>query len=221
MYALTQGAQFVAIDNQPAATTSLVLSLTPLLVAGFAVVSLAEVPSSRQIAGGVLVAAGAWLYFAGDLGATTVGMVAALVGLGANVSASLLGRHVNRQARLSPVVVTALSMSVGAVLLIVVGIAVEGMPSVSFRAWLIIAWLAVVNTAVAFTLWNLSLRRLSAVESAGINNTMMIQIAALAWIFLDESLGIPEIVGIVLVSMGVFLTQAISIRRQNAATTPT
>ena len=30
---LTQGAQFVAIDNQPAATTSLVLSLTPLLVA--------------------------------------------------------------------------------------------------------------------------------------------------------------------------------------------
>lgn len=219
MYALTQGAQFVAIDNQPAATTSLVLSLTPLLVAGFAVVSLTEVPSSRQVAGGVLVAAGAWLYFAGDLGATTVGMVAALVGLGANVSASLLGRHVNRQGRHSPIVVTALSMSVGAVLLVVVGIVMEGVPSVSLRAWLIIAWLAVVNTAVAFTLWNLSLRRLSAVESAGINNTMMIQIAVLAWIFLDESLGIPEIAGIVLVSMGVFLTQAISIRRNNAATT--
>jgi drug/metabolite transporter (DMT)-like permease len=28
-YALTQGAQFVAIDSQPAATTSLVLSWTP------------------------------------------------------------------------------------------------------------------------------------------------------------------------------------------------
>ncbi|MBK5266459.1 MAG: EamA family transporter, partial [Acidimicrobiia bacterium] len=55
MYALTQGAQFVAIDNQPAATTSLVLSLTPLLVAGFAAISLGEIPAGRQVVGAVLV----------------------------------------------------------------------------------------------------------------------------------------------------------------------
>lgn len=217
MYAVTQGAQFVALDNQPAATTSLVLSMTPLLVVGLAVVSLAEIPSSRQIAGAVLVAIGAWMYFRGDLGATTAGMVASLVGLGANVSAALLGRHVNRQAQVSPIVVTALSMSVGAALLVVVGFAVEGMPSVSLRAWLIIVWLAVVNTAVAFTLWNLSLRRLSAVESAGINNTMLIQIAILAWIFLNETPGTAELVGILLVSAGVLLTQVISLAKKREA----
>ena len=33
MYSLTQGAQFVALDRQPAATTSLLLSMTPLMVA--------------------------------------------------------------------------------------------------------------------------------------------------------------------------------------------
>jgi len=214
MYALTQGAQFVAIDNQPAATTSLVLSLTPLLVAGFAVVALGEVPARRQVLGAILVIGGAWLYFSGDLGATTVGMIAAVVGLAAGVGASLLGRHVNREGRLSPVVVTALSMSVGAALLVGVGLTVEGIPSVSLKAWLIITWLAVVNTAVAFTLWNLSLRRLSAVESAGINNTMMIQIAVLAWVFLDETLGIAEIGGVVLVSIGVFLTQVITTRQK-------
>jgi drug/metabolite transporter (DMT)-like permease len=219
MYALTQGAQFVAIDSQPAATTSLVLSLTPLLVAGFAVVSLGEVPARRQVLGAILVIGGAWLYFSGDLGATTVGMIAAVVGLAANVGASLLGRHVNREGRLSPVVVTALSMSVGAALLVGVGFTVEGIPSVSLKAWLIIMWLAVVNTAVAFTLWNLSLRRLGAVESAGINNTMMIQIAVLAWVFLDESLGIAEIGGVVLVSIGVFLTQVITTRQKQG--TPT
>ena len=209
MYAVTQGAQFVALDNQPAATTSLVLSLTPLLVAGLAVVSLAEVPSSRQTVGAVFVATGAWLFFLGDLGATTAGMVAALISLGANVASALLGRHVNRQAHLSPVVVTALSMAVGAAILVIVGLAAEGIPSVSLQAWLIIAWLAVVNTAVAFTLWNLSLRSLSAVESAGINNTMLIQIAILAWVFLGETPGIAGIGGILLVSTGVFLTQAI------------
>ena len=207
MYALTQGAQFVAIDNQPAATTSLVLSMTPLLVAGFAVVSLGEVPAHRQIVGAVSVIAGAWLYFSGDLGATTAGMIAAITGLGANVGASLLGRHVNRGYQTSPLLVTALSMSAGASLLGLAGLALEGLPAVSARAWLIIVWLAVVNTALAFTLWNLSLRRLSALESAGINNTMIIQIALLAWFFLDEPLGVGEAVGIVLVSIGIFFTQ--------------
>lgn len=207
MYTLTQGAQFVAIDNQPVATTSLVLSLSPLLVAGVAVVSLAEVPSSRQVLGAVLVAGGAWLFFKGDLGVTVVGMVAAIVGLVANVGAAILGRHINRQAHLPPVVVTGYSMALGSVLLVVVGLAVEGVPSISPRAWLIIAWLAVVNTALAFTLWNLSLRRLSAVESVGINNTMLIQIALLAWLFLGESLGPTELSGIALVSIGVFFTQ--------------
>ena len=125
-YALTQGALFVAIDNQPAATTSLVLSWTPLLVAVLGGWSIAEAASKRQLTGTLLVATGAWFYFAGDLGATTAGMAAALVGLGANVGSALLGRHVNRQANLAPVVVTALGMAVGAAFLVAAGVAVEG-----------------------------------------------------------------------------------------------
>jgi drug/metabolite transporter (DMT)-like permease len=80
-YSITQGAQFVAIDNQPAATTSLVLSLSPLLVAALGSLFIAETATRRQIAGALLVAAGAWAYFAGDLGATTVGMLAALTAM--------------------------------------------------------------------------------------------------------------------------------------------
>lgn len=211
-YALTQGAQFVAIDNQPAATTSLMLSLTPLLVALLGGWSIAERSSGQQRGGALLVMAGAWLYFAGDLGATILGMAAALVGLGANAGSSLLGRHMNRQAMLAPVVVTVLSMGVGAVILFSVGVAFEGVPAISGRGWLIVAWLAVVNTAVAFTLWNLSLRHLSALESAAINNTMLIQIAVLGWIFLSEPLGPGESVGIALVSVGILLTQSFAER---------
>lgn len=208
-YAVTQGAQFVAIDNQPAATTSLVLSWTPLLVAALGGWSIAETSSSRQLGGALLVAAGAWLYFSGDLGATAVGMAAALIGLGANVASSLLGRFVNRQAKVPPLLVTALSMALGAAVLASVGITREGMPTLSSRAWAIIGWLAVVNTALAFTLWNVSLRRLSALESAAINNTMLIQIAGLAWLFLDEPLGPGEAAGILLVSAGILMTQTV------------
>ncbi|MCB2223516.1 MAG: DMT family transporter [Actinobacteria bacterium] len=207
-YAVTQGAQFVAIDNQPAATTSVVLSWTPLLVAGLAGRSLSESPMGRQVAGSGLVAGGAWLYFSGDLGATAAGMAAALVALGANAGSALLGRAVNRSTTLPSPVVTAASMGVGAVILVAAGLGAEGIPTVSLRAWALIAWLAGVNTALAFTLWNWSLRRLSALESAAINNTMLLQIAALAWVFLGERPGTLEIAGMLAVSAGVFLAQA-------------
>ena len=208
MYGLTQGAQFVALDEQPATTTSLVLSMTPLLVAGAAAITLAEVPSRVQVLGAGLVAVGAVLYFAGDLGATIAGMIAAITALLANVAASILGRSVNREGRLPAISITAISMGIGAGTLVFVAVGLEGIPTISSGGWLIIAWLAVVNTAFAFTLWNLSLQRLSAVESAAINNTMLVQIAVLAWVFLGEAPGAFGLLGIALVTVGVYLVQA-------------
>ncbi len=197
----------MALANQPAATTSLVLSLTPLFVALTAAVALAEVPAARQLLGVLLVAVGAALFFAGELGATATGMLAALVGLAATVAGSVIGRNVNRGGRMSPALVTAVSMSAGATLLVVVGLVTEGLPDLSPRAWLIVGWLALVNTAFAFTLWNWSLQRLSAVASASINNTMLIQVAVLAWLFLGEDPGLTGLVGILVVSLGVLLAQ--------------
>ena len=203
MYTLTQGAQFVAIDNQPAATTSLVLSMTPLAVALVAGRSLGERPLIRQVIGALLVGTGAVLYFSGSLEATTIGMVAAGVALASGVAASLLGRSANRDLTTSPLVITTVSMTIGSAALVVAGIVIEGFPSITFRGALIIVWLAVVNGALALTLWNHSLRRLTATESAVINNTMLVQIAALAWVFLGEVPGVVQIVGIVLISLGI------------------
>jgi drug/metabolite transporter (DMT)-like permease len=202
-YAVTQGALFVALDNQPAATTSLLLSMTPLAVASLAGVFLHERPRSNQALGAALVAVGAVLYFGGALGATAVGMVAGLIALGANSVASLQGRAENRRPETSPLVTTVVSMSVGAVILAIVGVAVEGWPQLTGDAVVAILWLGVVNTALAFTLWNLSLRSLTATESAVINNTMLIQIAALAWIFLDEAPSWPQLLGIGVVTAGI------------------
>jgi drug/metabolite transporter (DMT)-like permease len=209
---VTQGAQFVAIGNQPAASTSLVLSLTPFVVAVLAVRTLGERSTRRQFVGAALVAVGAAMYLAGDLGATAVGMTAACVALVANSAGSMLGRHINRDPAPAPVVVTTVSMSVGAIVLLVVGCAVEGWPRLTVTSAAVIGWLAVVNTALAFTLWNASLRRLTAVESSAVNNTMLIQIALLAWVFLGEAPGPVGLIGIVTVSAGVFLAQTVLVR---------
>ncbi|MCA9931672.1 MAG: EamA family transporter, partial [Anaerolineales bacterium] len=123
----------------------------------------------------------------------------------ANAMAAVLGRSVNRSAKISPLVVTAISMGVGAAFLLGSGLAVQGLPPISPSAWAVIAWLAVVNTALAFFLWNKTLRILSAVESSIINNTMLVQIAVLAYIFLGEQLAIQSIVGLVFAAVGVLI----------------
>jgi drug/metabolite transporter (DMT)-like permease len=75
-----------------------------------------------------------------------------------------------------------------------------------------ILWLAVVNSAFAFTLWNRTLRTLSAVESSIINNTMLFQIATLAWVFLGETLTWKEVLGMVVAAVG---TLAVQLRRDH------
>lgn len=221
-YAITQGAQFVAIANQPAATTSLILSFTPLLTAVIAVFALGERLRPAQIAGIIVVAGGAALYFNGSLGATVVGMTASLICLGANTGASILGRTINRRDDTDPLFVTAVSMSVGAGVLLTVAAFFEGFAMPSVWAVLIITWLAGVNTAWAFVLWNRSLVLLPAATSAVINNLMLVEIAVLAWLFLDEIPSIGQVAAIALVTVGVVAgTGAIGRGRPNQSSRST
>ncbi len=208
-YALTQGAQFVSLAFLPAATLSLLLNFSPIFVALPSGWLNQEPPSLAQWGGILLSAVGALVYFfplnipAGQ----TLGLLAALVGVLANASSSLLGRQMNHQGRLAPLVVTAVSMGIGGALLLGTGILTQGFGRLDGTQWLIIAWLAVVNTALAFTLWNLSLQTLTAVESSILNSTMLPQIAILAWLFLDEPLTGRQILGIVLVGVGTLIVQ--------------
>src|SRR5258706_7735231 len=95
-YAVTQGAQFVAIGSQPVAATSLFLTLTPLLV-GLASGRLLEERLGRaQVLAVLVVPVGGIAYFTGSLGATAGGLAACLVALAANAASSLMGRSVNR-----------------------------------------------------------------------------------------------------------------------------
>jgi drug/metabolite transporter (DMT)-like permease len=98
-------------------------------------------------------------------------------------------------------------MVAGGAALMAAGIALEGWPALDGRGWLIVAWLAVVNTAFAFTVWNHTLRTLTAVESSVVNNTMTVQIAVLAIVFLGERLGPLQLVGLLLAAAGAAVVQ--------------
>ena len=134
-----------------------------------------------------------------------LGFSLAAITILANAVAAVLGCSVNREGLISPFVVTVISMGAGAIVLLGIGIIIQGFPPIGPSAWAVIIWLAVVNTALAFFLWDKTLQVLSAVESSSINNTMLIQIAVLAWLFLGEQLNIFNILGLALATIGIFI----------------
>jgi drug/metabolite transporter (DMT)-like permease len=208
-YAITQGAQFVGLAYLPAVTVSLLLNSTTVIVALLGILLLAERPTVLQWGGVGLAVIGAVIYFypvslpAGQ----ALGFIVVTVGVFANAYSSILGRHINREGDIPPLVVTVVSMGTGAVALLAAGVSIQGLPALSPIHWLIIGWLAVVNTAFAFTLWNHTLRTLSAVESSIVNSTMLVQIAVLAWLFLGEPLTRQQITGMALAGLGALVVQ--------------
>jgi drug/metabolite transporter (DMT)-like permease len=208
-YTFTQGGQFLTLRYLGAIPFSLILSFTPILVAVAGLFTLKEHLGRLQWMGVGAALFGALVYFlsVSAIHGGILGFALAIGTLVANGASALLGRSINRRKLAHPLVVTAISMGIGAVLLLSLGLISQGLPPLNLMSWCIIAWLAAVNTALAFTLWNHSLRSLSATESSAINNTMLIQIAMLAWIFLGESLGALQTVGLGLVACGTLLTQ--------------
>jgi drug/metabolite transporter (DMT)-like permease len=208
-YAVTQGTSYVSLAYLPAMSVSLLWNLTTMTVALLGISILAEPLGALQWGGVLLNLLGVVVFFYPPIfpGSQYVGLIAALIGVLANAASSILGRGVNRRGDLQPLVVTAVSMGVGAFALLATGVSFQGLPPLQPQHWLIIAWLALVNTAFAFTLWNHTLRTLTAVESSIINSTMLGQIAVLAWVFLGESLTWPKVVGMLLAGVGTLMVQ--------------
>ncbi|HEX8220991.1 MAG TPA: DMT family transporter [Chloroflexia bacterium] len=207
--AVAQGAQFLGLSYLPAITVSLLLNFTPAVVALLGILLLSERPTRMQWGGIVLYLAGTLLYFfpMSVLGSEAFGMAVVVLGVLTNAISAVLGRQVNREKKLHPIAVTVASMGVGSVALLLFGVSVQGVPTISPDGWLVVGWLAVVNTAFAFPLWNHTLRTLSAVESSIINSTMLVQIALLAWLFLGEELTAQQIGGMVMVGLGMLIVQ--------------
>jgi len=208
-YAGTQGAIFVALAYLPAVTVNLLWSFSSVLVAILGIFWLSENPTWIQWSGILLAMIGAVVYFFPVTipAQQIIGVAVAIIGILANAVSSIMGRSINRSEKYRPLVVTVITMGIGSIILLLAGFVVEGLPSINLQSWGIILWLALVNTAFAFTLWNHTLRTLTAMESSIINGTMMIWIPIFAIIFLNETISLKEIIGLVIVGIGTLIVQ--------------
>lgn len=208
-YTITQGTNFFGLSLLPANTVSLIYNFGPFFIALASGITTKEKPSAIQWLGVILSIIGALVYFLPleSSSGQTLGYTAAVVSVLAYSVSSLMGRQINLTSGLSPIVITTISMGIGGLLLLMVGGISQGFGQLDLSQWLIVGWLAVINTAFAFTMWNTTLRTLSAVEASIINNTILIQVAILAWLFLDEALRFKQIIAMLFVISGMVIVQ--------------
>ena len=208
-YTINQIVPFIALTYISPIIFSMVMNFTVLAVALLGVLFLKEKLAWMQIIGIIVFIAGVFFYFfpLGQVELNWIGVGIAFIGVMSNAVATIMGRAVNRQGKYSPFIVTFISMGIGSVLMFIIALIVEGFPQLPLWAWGLIALLALVNTALAFNMWNFSQRTLTATEITMINNLMLVEIAILSWLFLDATLTIKQIVSIIVVLVGIAVVQ--------------
>ena len=203
-----QGLQVLGLFLLPAVSVTFLLNFTPITVLALGVVALNERPTRLQLAGIAMTVAGAALFFNDPLASASLpGILISLlsgVGWGAYI---VLGRRLSIGDQVPVLGLTAFSMAGGTVLLLAAAFLFEGFTVVSLAGWGIILWLGVVNTALAFFMWNQALGRLEAFEISVLQNTMLIQIAVLAWVFLGERFALAKVPAMALVFLGALSVQ--------------
>ncbi len=212
-FGVAQALQYVALGLLPVATIALTFSLLPALQALVDALWLKEPPSGAQLLGAAVTLLGIVIYLPwrreiawGGLALMAASLVASTIGL-------TLSRAIARERRTTTLVLTLTSMGAGALAILPVGLAVEAAPQFSRSVWLSLVWLSLMNTAVAFSLWNHALRVLTAFEANVIGNTTIFQVGILGWVVLKESLSGRQIGGMILAAAGVLLSQWRALRR--------
>lgn len=207
-YTIGNGALFWSLRYLPATTSSFLMGFLPVLVLVADILWLNEMPTRLQIGGVAVALAGSGLFFSSGLQAgEPLGIGLMAVGLISFTLFAILGREIARDRQVSTLPLTAIPLALGGGLLLLIAVPTEGLLRLPAPAWGIVLWLAVVNTAFAYVLYNHSLQKLTAFEMNIMTNLAPVGTAGLAWLLLRERLTVIQIVGIVVVVIGVILVQ--------------
>jgi probable blue pigment (indigoidine) exporter len=184
------------------------MSLIPLLVLAGAALFLKEIPSGWQVLGVIISLLGSMIFFSGGFQpGEPLGLAVMAVGLVGFMAFSLLGRSIAREDSLDTLTLTALPLLIGGLITLLIALVVEGLPGFTRMSLLIVLWLAFVNTALGYWIYNRALRTLTALEMNVIMNLTPFFTAFLSWIFLGESLVGIQYLGMIIIVCGVVFVQ--------------
>ncbi|MCX6026288.1 MAG: DMT family transporter [Chloroflexi bacterium] len=208
VYTVGNGALYWSLKYISPTTASFIVGLLPLLVLTAGIAYLHERPTLCQVGGVVMCVAGCALFFAMGLKpGQPLGLVIAAMGVVGFAVFAILSRDVARMGQLDTFTLTALPLGVGGASLLILAISVEGVTLPSRQVWAIVAWLASINTVVAYILYNRSLKILTALEANVAMNLSPFATALMSFMILGERLTPLQIAGMVIGIVGVALVQ--------------
>jgi drug/metabolite transporter (DMT)-like permease len=208
-YTLANGAMFWALRFLPATTGSFLMSLLTVTVVFGGVFWLREIPNRVQSFGIFIVLAGMVLFFSPGLRpGEPVGLAIFVLALLGFTLFGVLSRVAVIDRQVDTLTLTALPLAIGGGLLLAIAMPFEGIPTASLRTWGLVLFLAAVNTALGYVLYNHSLQSLQAFEMNVLLNLSPIWTALFGWLLLDERLISPQWAGIGVVLVGVLFVQS-------------
>ncbi|MER8385384.1 DMT family transporter [Mesorhizobium sp. M0751] len=198
---------FVAAYRLPGGVAATVLSVQPLIVIFLAAALLASAVRPLAIVAALVGIAGvALLVLTPNATLDLVGVAAGLAGAASMAFGSVLARK--WQPPVSLLTFTAWQLTAGGLLLVPVVVLFE--PPIPFPTaanLLGLAWLGLVGAALTYVLWFRGIARL---ESAVVSSLLFLSpvtAVLLGWVFLDQTLTLPQIAGVVFVIGSIWLAQ--------------
>lgn len=211
---------FVAVYRMPGGVAAAFGGLQPLLVGTLTLVVTGRRPRSRDVAVGLVAAAGVTLVVLRP--GAHIDAIGVLAAVGANLSFSL-GVVLTKRfpTPVDRLATTGWQLLVGGLLLVGPAFAVEGAPpSVDGGQLLGFAYLGLVGTAAAYLLWFQGIRRLPAAAPPLLGLAAPVTGAAVGWALLAQDLSPTQLLGFAL-SLGAIAYGAVATTAPVITTAPT
>lgn len=198
---------FVAAYRLPGGVAATVLSVQPLIVIFLAAALLASAVRPLAIVAALVGIAGvALLVLTPNATLDAVGVAAGLAGAASMAFGSVLARK--WQPPVSLLTFTAWQLTAGGLLLVPVALLFEPSIPIPTGANLLgLAWLGLIGAALTYVLWFRGIARL---ESAVVSSLLFLSpvtAVLLGWVFLDQTLTLPQIAGVIFVIGSIWLAQ--------------
>ena len=209
--AFYQGSYLLAVDLTGAGIATLIaLCLPPVLVAIFAAPLLGEKPSLLTILSLFAAIAGTAMLVLSDMDTSgtlrLAGILVALLAACVYTGFTLTSRYSSAG---TPVFTTAFICFFTAALILLPVVAMtggfEGLDSLSFRHWLMVAYVGVVPTCIGYVCFFTGMKTTPATLSSIIVTLEPLFVALLAWLFLEEILGPIGIAGAFILTAAVIV----------------
>ncbi|MCD6541019.1 EamA family transporter [Candidatus Bipolaricaulota bacterium] len=207
-YVVGNGALFYSLQRLPATAGSLSLSLVPIVVLLLEAVRLRERPGLLPGLGVALGVGGSFLFFSPSVWPKDL---AALGALGIAILAfsvwPVMGREMAHGREVGTIPLTAIPLGLGGGVLLILALAVEGLPRMPLLGWGVVLGLAAINTALAYLLYAHALQHLTATQANVILNLSPLGTAVISWPTLGERIKPVQYLAIVIIIVGVAMVQ--------------